>query len=453
MDFNPDIFKAYDIRGIYGEDFNDNFAFQLGVAFVHYLNRGKFLVASDERNFSKALIDSLMRGIVSAGGDAECLGCSTMPLFYFAFEKLGVNGGIMVAASHNAPEYGGFKIFGESCEPIDSGSGLETIRSFVTSAPCAASTPHEAGAHCEPSRLRSGSKYGGQIKRPEMGKILREYIEFIINESGVKQGETGGLKIDVRGNSSALEEINLLFDRLDIQKHGANFDVAFSFDGDADRLAVFDAKNNRIGSDFVLGLLTRERIGFLSKPKVVHDLRFSRGVLEKFEEWGIRSFRSRVGRTFIREEMVRRGANIGGELSGHILFRENNYFELPLMAMLKILEIINKAGKDIGELVEPFKTWENSGEINIATSHWPLATSELFGKLKEKYKDGKIDELDGITVEYSDSADGGASWWFNLRPSNTEPVLRLVVEARDEELLSRKAEELTGIIKAARQAA
>lgn len=417
MKFNPEIFRAYDIRGIYGKDFDADFAFHLGAALVKYLNRKNFLVANDNRSFSVELAESLAKGIANAGGDVEYIGESTMPFFYFVFERLGVNGGIMVTASHNAPEYGGFKIFGDNCRPIDSSSGLENIRGLLIEGDF------------------ETSKYGGQIKRPVQQGILKEYVEFIIKKSGIKSVEIASLKIKATGGGMAKREIDLLFNNLGIKNRETDFDIAFLLDGDADRLAVFDKNNNRISPDFVLGLLAKEEIRFFSKPGVVYDLRFSKGVLEKFDERGIKSFRSRVGRTFIREQMVKHKADLGGELSGHILFKENSYFELPLMAILKILKALKRSGKNIDELVKPFKTWFNSGEISIATSDWPLATSELFGKLKERYKDGKIDELDGVAIKYP-------SWWFNLRPSNTEPVLRLVVEAKTKTLLDEKLEEI-----------
>lgn len=433
---NPEIFRAYDIRGVYGKDFDGDFAFKLGAVLVRYLNRKRFLVANDSRDFSPGLAKSLMKGITNAGGDVDYIGGSTIPFFYFAFRELGVNGGVMITASHNKPEYGGFKIFGENCEPIDSNSGLGVIRDLAV------------GNNLE------ASKYGGRVYEPDGQEILEKYAKFIVKKSGFRVGDIGDLRVRVNGNQIAMREIDLLFGKLGIENCDGNFDIAFSLDEDADRLAVFDRDYNKISPDFVLGLLVKEEIGFFLKPRVVYDLRLSKGVLGRFKEWGIKSFRSRVGRTFLREEAVKRRADLGGELSGHLLFKKNDYFELPLMAALKILKALRKGGEDINGLVKPFKTWFNSGEINTAFSGEHLAFGEILERLKEKYRDGKIDELDGITVEYPDpekSPDGdcGASWWFNLRPSNTEPVIRLVVEARSKESLDRRVRELTEIIKAA----
>jgi phosphomannomutase len=420
--FNPEIFKAYDIRGIYGRDFDVNFAFKLGAVLVRFVNRKRFLVANDGRDFSPELARSLMEGITSAGGDAYYIGSATMPFFYFIFGKLGVNGGVMVTASHNGPEYGGFKIFGENCGPIALNSGLGPIRDLIS------------GGDFETS------KYGGRIYKPDRREFLEKYMRFVIKKSGVQSEKLKVLKIAARGNELVKEEINLLFAKLDVRGSEDGPDVTFSLDGDADRLLVFDNNGHKINPDLVLGLLAKERIKFFSKPKVAYDLRFSKGVLDKFREWGIKSFRSRVGRTFIREAMVNHKADIGGELSGHLLFKENNYLELPLMMMLRILKIMAQRGRDISRLVEEFKTWFNSGEINITFNVERSAFRGISEKLKERYKDGEIDELDGITVEFPD-------WWFNLRPSNTEPMVRLIVEAKSKELLDQRVGELTVIIK------
>ena len=188
-------------------------------------------------------------------------------------------------------------------------------------------------------------------------------------------------------------------------------------------------------SDFITGILVQHEKKFWFKPKIVYDIRFSRGVKERFKEWGIIAFPSRVGRAFLRDNMVRHKADIAGELSGHIFFKEAYYNELPLLAILRILNIMVQTGRNIDELAEPFKTWFNSGEINIALSVERLAFREISERLEEKYKDGKIGELDGITIEYP-------NWWFNLRPSNTEPLLRLVVEAKTPELLKDKVKEI-----------
>jgi phosphomannomutase len=424
MDFNPEIFKAYDIRGVYGKDFNAGLAFQLGGAFVRYLNRKKFLVARDGRDFSQTLAGSLIEGITSAGGDVENLGLASLPFFYFVLDKLGVDGGVMVTASHNPPEYGGFKLFRGDGSQIYSKNGLKAVEQLLA----------EGG---------EVSRYGGRIGKNQAAGLKRKYIEYAEKRSGISPAGIKGLKVKIKGEGVGAEEARTLLGSIGVSCDEIQFDIAFSFDGDADRLIVLNGAGEQILPDFILGLIVKDKRGFFSKPKVVHALNFSKGVLEKFEEWGIKTYESKVGRPHIRELMVKHRADYGGELSGHILFKDNNYCELPLAAVLMILKILARTDKNINQLVEEFKSWFNSGEINIESENPEKNMADLTPLLKEKYADGKLKELDGLTVEYPD-------WWFNLRPSNTEPFLRLVIEAKTKDLLDEKIRETTEMIKAAK---
>jgi phosphomannomutase len=390
------------------------------MALVKFTNRRSFLVANDERQFSPEIADAVIEGINEAGGDADYIGESSTPFFNFVLNKTGLNGGVMVTASHNPPDYGGFKLFDEKGSAIF-GKDFETIKRTIT------------------GDLQI-SRSGGQRRELEKGKLLADYIDFAIKNSGICRTQVLGVRFEFLENRIINNEIAELLKKIDIKAREGLADIYFSFDGDADRLIVKDEKKEKIGTDLITGLLVQDAIGFWNKPTAVFDQRFSRGVIEKFNEWGIKSFRSKIGRTFVRGEMMKKGADIAGELSGHIFFKKTNYNEMPILAALKILKTLSKSGKKIGEIVEQFKTWANSGEINIAISDLRLATSEIFLKLKERYNDGIISEDDGITVEYPE-------WWFNLRPSNTEPVLRLIVEAKTKELLIPKIDELESEIK------
>lgn len=420
MDFNPEIFRQYDIRGVYGRDFDEDFAFKLGAAFVKYLNRRRILVARDDRKFSESLASSLAGGVASAGGDVYDLGLSTLPLFNFAFKKLGVEGGIMVTASHNPPEYGGFKLYDAKNMPISSGFGLEDIKNLMD------------------NQDLEISRQAGQISRLDGHNLLADYLNFVIKKSSLKPGELEKIKIKIESpNEIVAGEISLLFKKLGIENSESEFDIAFSFDGDADRLKVTDENRELLNVDYLVALLARDQTGFFSKPKVVHDLRFSKNVLERFEKWGIKSFRSKVGRTNIKRQMVKKRADLGGELSGHLFFKEINYNEAPLLAALRLARIIVRSDKTMSQLVSEFQSpWFSSGEVNLDT----IAGDEIMAKLKEKYSDGKIDQLDGLTVEYPD-------WWFNIRPSSTEPLTRLVTEAKSKDLLEEKIEEILNLTK------
>lgn len=429
MNFNPEIFKAYDIRGVYGQDLDWEFAFRLGAALVRYINKKSFLVAYDDRSFSRELADSLGKGMISAGADVQYLGLATTPLFNFVFTKLGVNGGVMVTASHLGPEYAGFKVFGEGGAIIGGDSGLEQIESILTE-----------------DKNPEAPKYGGKIIEQDRPKLIKEYINFIIKEAGWNSSYSRVEKVKIKFPTAAQDEIGELFNKSGLQESEWALDISFELDNDADRIYVFNSLGQPVRADHITALLVQDEVRFWRKPKVIYDFRFSKGVLEKFASWGVRAIRSKTGRAFMRESMAGHGADIGGEISGHIYFKEANYNEMPLLTMLRLLKIIKKSEKSIDELVEPFKTRFNSGEINIATGGLGQGVGEIIEKLKNKYHDGKIDELDGLTIEYSDPVDDGASWWFNLRPSNTEPLVRLVVEAKTKNLLDEKVIEIRGLL-------
>lgn len=431
--FNPEIFKAYDIRGVYGQDFDEDFAFRLGAALVAHLNRTRFLVGHDDREFSPRLAQAVAHGMISAGGDVEYVGQTATPLFNFVFNKLGVNGGIMVTASHVA-QYRGFKVLGDKGEVLGLNTGLEQIKKII-----------------ERDNFAT-AKRSGKMNHLIRASLIADYADFIISKSGAQNENFNDLKIKVDILPIQKEETEMLLAKFGIRNVGDNYDIAFSFDADADRLRIFDGEGEPVHADYVVGLLAGDMVRWWSKPKAVHDFRFSRGVLEKLRQWGVRAFPSRVGWKFLKENAVKHKADIAGELSGHIMWRETNYAETPLLTMLKILKIMKQAGKSINELMMPFQTWANSGEINTAFSGGHLAFSELAKRIKGKYRNERINELDGVTIEHDDPAPApgglreGANWWFNVRPSNTEPIVRIVVEAKTKNLLNEKVAEIKALV-------
>ena len=429
LKFNPEIFKAYDIRGIYGRDFDEGFAFKLGMALVKYLQAKQLIVARDLRGSSLALADSFKDGIKSMGCDVLDLGPVTTPLFYFAIRKSGADGGAIITASHNPPEYNGFKIYRHKAMPVGSDSGLLDLQKILSGS------------------VLERPKYAG--KELADGGIITKYTDLIIQKSGLGPG-TVNLAVKISAEDLVRKELEIIISTLGIHPVNDSHDVEFEFDFDGDRLAVLDSNVQKIRGDLVAGLLAGKLPSrFWSGPKLVHDSRFSRGVLNYLSAKGVKLIRSKVGHSFIKNMMRKHGADLGGELSGHLYFKEIGYVESAILAMLKIIKILNESNKNMGELVEPMTTWHNSGELNFQFPISPDSRSEsrildstkwnrdnfqkIVTELKEKYKDGKIDELDGLTVEYDD-------WWFNLRPSNTEPVLRLVVEAKTQALLEKKIE-------------
>lgn len=418
MKVNPDIFKSYDIRGIYGLDFNEEFAFGLGQALVKFLNGGKIAISRDLRASSVVLKEQFIEGVRSSGTDILDLGVTSTPLFYWAAQKVGAQGGVMVTASHLPESFNGFKIVGERGVNIGLSNGLQEIKQFI-----------DQGQNTSPVNS------GGQIEA--VADLAEQYAEEVIGLSKVKPGVIK-IKFGVEANELISRELAIVLAKLGLEPVSSGHDLLFTFDPDGDRLIVYDTKHQKIRGDLIMGLLAKEKIGFFYKPTVVYDFRSSRGVADDLRRSGLKLFRAPVGHTLIKKIMREQRADFAGELSGHLFFKEMGYAESSYLAMLKILRLLQKFNTDINALVKPFETWAHSDEINIETRDKKQVTS-ILQKLKEKYKDGKIEEFDGVTVEYSD-------WWFNIRPSNTEAVLRLVVEAKTKEQMEQKVTEISDMI-------
>ena len=431
MAYNPEIFKDYDIRGVYDKDLDNNFAFKLGSALVKYLGRKTLLIGHDNRDFSLNLAQTVITGLHTAGNKCEYLGNSTTPFFNYVLNAKKMGGGVMITASHNAPEYAGFKLFGARGRAIFKGSGLEDLQQYIEA---------DSAAVGFPKVINFISK------RLE---LQRDYIKFLIKKAHVKQNDLEKVRVKISGPDTTLAEVEQLKTWINLRTAEAGYDLSFIFDEDADRVYIFDKDNNPVRADFIVGLLAKDAVRFLKRPRVVHDLRFSRGVTGKLNEWGIKTIISRVGRTFIKELMVKNRADLGGELSGHIYFKETYYNEAPLLTLLEITGLMAKSGMAITELIRSFQTWHNSGEINFRTSPHPKLKPrgdeeneirEKLNKLKSKYSDGETNELDGLTIYYPD-------WWFNIRPSHTEPLLRLTVEAKEKNLLEQKVNEISPLLR------
>lgn len=348
----------------------------------------------------------------------------------------------MVTASHNPPQYNGLKVAGREAEPISVNSGLLEIKKLT-----------DADIPMSDNR--------GSVKEIS---FKEDYVSFLIKNSGsvIEKAKNIKLVIDASNGMAPLilsdvmkkagpnaTFLNFDIDGTfpghlpDISKEEnlkelkdkileISADIGFAFDGDADRLAVLDEKGNKISADFVVGLLYKAKSSWFKRPKVAYDLRFSKSVKELF---GRNGFPSRVGYAFVRKTMKAASADFGGELAGHFDFKEMNYAESAVLAMLKVVAIVAKERKPLSKLVEPFQKYANSGEINTEVQN----RENVLDKIKNAYKDGKTNELDGITVEYND-------WWFNVRASNTEPILRLVVEADSRELMDKKVKDITSLI-------
>lgn len=436
------IFRAYDIRGIYPEELNEDRAFKIGRATALYLKAKTMIVGEDARISSPALSAKVKDGIISTGCEVLSVGQSTTPLFYFSVNKLKADGGIMVTASHNPPQYNGFKVVGKNAVPVSSDSGLSDIQRLTESDIVASERTENI---LNVSVKNDYVNFLASQSRANNLKIVIDTsngVAAIILQELFKKVNLNVVPInfDIDGTfpnhlSDISKEENLRDLRNKILETSA--DIGFAFDGDGDRLTVLDEQGNKLGAEFVVGLMFKAKSGLFKKPKVAYDLRFSRSIKELI---GKNGFPTRTGYSFVRATMKEHDADLGGELSGHFDFKEMNYAESAVLAMLRVIEIVAKERKPLSRIVKPLLKYFNSGEINISTNNLQLTTNDILNKLKDKYQDGKLSNLDGITMEYPD-------WWFNARSSNTEPLLRLVVEANSKELMDQKIAELTMEIK------
>ena len=438
------IFKAYDIRGIYGKDLTEDTAYRIGKAFVTFLGGcKKVVVGRDMRPHSVPLFQALARGLTEQGADVIDIGLCSTPMCYHANGRLQADAGIMITASHNPGEWNGFKLCRSQAVPISGATGIADIEKIVASGNFAKS----------PGRT-------GQISTYD---ILPEYTAHVRQFSHLKGPVR--IAVDYANAMGIIEaktlppqiEIDPLFDTLDgtFPNHEANplhlatleplqermrkgkYAFGVAFDGDADRAGFTDEKGEIIAMDLITTLIAQDILS-TRKGVIYYDLRSSWVAKEVIEAMGGTPMMSRVGHAFIKQQMREHDALFAGELSGHYYFRDNYTTESSAMAVLSIANIVSRAGKPLSELIAPLRKYFASGEINTHVNSDPKA---ILQKIKDSYRDGKLLELDGISVEYKD-------WWFNVRCSNTEPLVRLNLEAKTLQRMEEKRAELLALIRA-----
>ena len=447
MGTDEKIFKAYDVRGIYPEEIDEDTAYKVGRAYVTFIGCKEVVVGQDMRTSSPQLFESLARGITDQGADVIDIGFSSTPFFYFGAAEY--DGGIMVTASHNPAKYNGFKFVRDGTVPISGDTGIMDIRDLVLK-----------NKFADP-----GTK--GEIKKKG---LMADFIEH--NLDFLKEGSDTPLKIVVdTGNGMGgftfpkvfekiknIEVVPLFFDIdmsfpnheanpikpenvEDIKKKvievGADFGVAV--DGDCDRCFFIDEKGEYISADIATALLAKVLLKEHPKSHILYDLRSSWATKEVIEENGGTSNVCRVGHAFIKEQMRKEDALFAGELSGHLYFKDSFTTESSIIATIMVINLLRNEGKKLSELVAPLHKYYASGEINSKVGD----AKEKMDELEEKYKaDAKtVSHLDGIKLEFDD-------WWFNVRASNTEPLLRLNLEAKTKERMEEKRDEVLDLIRA-----
>jgi len=443
---NYNIFKAYDIRGIYPSELDEADAYRIGRGFAlsELLKRERpVAIGRDMRTSSAPLADAISSGLVAEGHSVIDIGLCTTPMLYFAVNVLDAAGGVMVTASHNPGKYNGFKFVRERAIPIGSESGLAEIREQTLNVP-----------HRGKGSLR------GSIQRKD---ILDRYASFFADRFAVELEKP--LVIDAgNGMAGAILPRILPSQRLICHKlffepdgrfpnHEANplkdenlrqlrermkklpGSIGIAFDGDGDRVCFLDESRQVVRGDLLTALLAAELLAAHAGGKILYDLRSSRVVPEIIRDHGGEPVKTRVGHTFIKQIMREEQAIFGGELSYHFYFSEFFNCESGILAMLQACNLIAKSGKSLVELVAPLRKYAHSGEVNFRVAD----ADKALRSVQEHFCDGRLSTLDGISVDY-------ANWWFNLRASNTEPLVRLNLEADTQSLMEDGVERVTQLL-------
>jgi phosphomannomutase len=443
---NPGIFKSYDVRGIYPAELNDDVAYRIGRCFATLLGARRIAVGRDMRPSGRSLFDAFARGVCESGADVLDIGLVSTDALYFAVGKYGMDGGAMITASHNPAQYNGMKLTRSQARAISLDTGLSEIRDRLIAGdlPPAAKTP-------------------GKI---ESRDVLDDFAEHCLSFVDAAKIKPFKIAIDA-GNGMAGETIPYVFKRLPCEvvplyfELDGNFpnhpaspiepenmadvqaavlrdrcDLGVAFDGDADRMFIVDENGQLIDGSTVTALVALNTLQKYPGTKVLYNLICSRSVPELIERAGGVPVRSKVGHSIIKGVMRERDAVFGGEHSGHFYFRDNWYADSGMIALLQCLEVFSQAGKPVSEVIAPIDTRVRSGEINSRVSD----VSAKLHELEQRYSDAAIDHLDGVTIAYPD-------WWMNVRPSNTEPLLRLNVEGDTPELMERHRDEALALIR------
>lgn len=439
------LFKAYDIRGIAPDELSPDLAYRIGRAFVTYLGADRVCVGRDMRVSSEELASSLIEGIRDQGADVTDIGLISTDGLYFAVGKFGFPAGVMVTASHNPGEYNGFKLSREEARALSMDQGIGEIRDLVIANEFPEASRRgelterdvtdEFVAHAlsmiDLSSLRS-YRIAIDAGNGMAGKIIPRVFEHL-------PGELTPLYFDLDGTfpnheANPIEPENTKELRATVVAHG--LDMGIAFDGDADRMFVIDDQGKFVGGDMVTAMVAQNLLRKNPGAAVVYNLISSRTVPEVIEREGGKPIRSRVGHSFIKELMRQHDGVFGGEHSGHFYFRSNWYADSGLIAFLTMLELLSQENVSLSHYLTPLDTRFRSGEINSEVAD----IAGTLDRVRSTYQDGDIDTLDGLTISYP-------TWWFNLRASNTQPLLRLNVEADTERELRERTDEVLAIIR------
>jgi phosphomannomutase len=444
---DPKVFKAYDVRGIYPDEIDEEGAREIGRAYVEQFEPERIAVGRDMRSSSPAMAKAAIEGAAAAGADVIDIGLVGTEMLYFAVGHLGLDGGLQVTASHNPKDYTGVKVVRRGALPVGGDSGLLDIRDRALSP---SATPRDQ----VPGQVREEDVFpafvdkvlsfvdleaiqrrrvvidaangmGGVMMPPVLERIPIDPVPYFFEPDGSFPNH--------QPNPLLPENREFVIGKV----REDNADLGAAFDGDADRCFFIDDTGEFVPGDFVTALLAELMLEKSPGAKIIYDVRASWAVPETIERAGGTPLINRVGHAFIKQRMREEDAVFAGEVSGHYYFRDFFQADSGVIPFLLVLELLSKRGKPLSELLRPYRErFFLTGEINVPVPDVAVKLQEI----KERFgSEGKVSHLDGISIEAED-------WHLNVRPSNTEPLLRLNLEALSEELMERKRDEVLQLI-------
>ncbi len=465
------VFKAYDVRGVYGSALTDKMGWQIGYGASSFLRddaagagqthpmMGYVVVGRDMRASSPTLEEQLCEGITDQGGNVIRVGLVDTPFLYFAINTLDCAGGIQVTASHNPPEYNGFKISKRLAKPVGQATGLDDIRQLA--------------AKAKPEKHKAEPADKGRVEDRDLWDAYAEHVLSFLDRGAIEKrplkvvidasnGMAGTALPKIFGSKGAnidgLEIIEMNFDNTKNEfVHEPNpllpsavadlcaavvaqkADLGVCYDGDGDRCVLIDEKGAPVGCDLMTAWLAKAFLKDSPGAAVVYDLRSSKAVEEDVIAAGGKPVRGRVGHVFLKQALAEHGGVFGGELSGHFYFRDNFNADSGVIAMVAAFSELARSGKTLSQHIKPIARYAQSGERNFEVEDKDGAMAEIRRAYASR---GEIDDLDGVTVDCFESE----GWWANIRKSNTEPLLRLNLEAKTPELCEKMVEEIAPML-------
>jgi phosphomannomutase len=446
MQINPGLFKSYDVRGIYPSELNDDIAYRIGRYFVPLVKGKRIVVGRDMRPTGEKLYEAFARGATESGADVTYIGMVSTDALYFAVGRYGFDGGVMITASHNPAQYNGMKFTRAQAEAISLDTGLAWIRDQIITGQLPPPAERvgsiseqnildDFAQHClsfvdrtkiKPFKVAidAGNGMAGETVPHVFKNLPCEVVPLYFELDGTFPNHP----------ASPIEPENMIDLQGAVRKHTCDLGVAF--DGDADRMFIVDERGDLIDGSTVTLLVALNTLKTHPGAKILYNLICSRSVPERVSAAGGIPIRSQVGHSIIKKTMREQDIVFGGEHSGHFYFKDNWYADSGMIALMQCLEVFSDTDKTVSQVIAPLDTRFRSGEINSHVADIPATLK----RLQDYYKDAQVDHLDGVTIQYP-------NWWLNVRPSNTEPLLRLNVEGDTKELMEKHRDEALALIR------